>query len=347
MATSRVYLGRLPPDVQRTDVEDLFKGFPVADIKLMGAFGFCEFEDARDAEDVVKKFDGSELLGERIQVEHAKGGKRAAYDPYGGGRGGYGPPGYGARPAPRIRRGAYRVLISNLPPKTSWQDLKDIGREAGQISFADVDPVRPDEGVLEYENKEDMDRALAKIEGLDLRGNKLRADPAPARAPSPPPMAGPPRGRYDDYPPYGAPPPSRGGYGGGRGGGYGGGYDGGRAGGYGGGYDGGRGGYDGGRGGYEGGRGGYESGRGGYDRGGYDRGPRDYPPPRKAYPPRGDYPEDRYDRRASPPPRRDEYDSGRSDSRRPRDPLPERERDVEASRERSRSPAPRRGDDRE
>lgn len=47
----------------------------------------------------------------RIQVEHAKGGKRAAYDPYGGGRGGYGPPGYGARPAPRIRRGEWKAAL--------------------------------------------------------------------------------------------------------------------------------------------------------------------------------------------------------------------------------------------
>lgn len=87
MASSRVYIGKLPQDVRRSDIDELFKGYGVRDtttlpsasrdcvadrlssashflflataqrvldVKLMGAYGFCEFEDPRDAEDVVK-----------------------------------------------------------------------------------------------------------------------------------------------------------------------------------------------------------------------------------------------------------------------------------------------------
>ncbi|CEH12622.1 Alternative splicing factor SRp55/B52/SRp75 (RRM superfamily) [Ceraceosorus bombacis] len=98
-----------------------------------------------------------------------RGGYGGGYPPRGGyGGGGYGFDPYGPQPRqPRIRRGDYRVIVSNLPANTSWQDLKDVGREAGHISFADVDPSRPDEGILEYDSREDMERALDKIEEDD------------------------------------------------------------------------------------------------------------------------------------------------------------------------------------
>jgi hypothetical protein len=37
--------------------------------------------------------------------------------------------------------------------------------------------------VLEYDSREDMERALDKIEGVELRGNKLRVDAAGEPAP--------------------------------------------------------------------------------------------------------------------------------------------------------------------
>lgn len=179
----------------------------------MGSFGFIEFEHPRDAEDAVKDFDGKNFMGERIVVQHAKSAERRrepAADSYGrrdGRDGGYGRDApssrYGAPPParrePRLRRGQFRCIVSNLPPNTSWQDLKDIGREHGSVSFADVDASRPDEGVIEYDNRDDYERALDKIEGFELRGFKLRIDPAkPARDDrdrSPPPR------RRDDSPP--------------------------------------------------------------------------------------------------------------------------------------------------
>lgn len=156
-------------------------------------------------------------MGERILVQPAKAARRErGDDPYGppggfGGRGGYGPP---PRSAPRLRRGQFRLVVSNLPPNTSWQDLKDIGREHGSISFADIDPHRADEGVIEYDNREDYERALDRIEGTELRGFKLRIDPAEPprggrdRERSPPP----PRRRDDSPPPRrrdDSPPPRR------------------------------------------------------------------------------------------------------------------------------------------
>lgn len=252
---TRLYIGRLPPNVQEKDVEDLFKGYgKITDLRLMGTFGFAEWARAEDAEDVLKDFNGKPFMGENLKIEFAKesrknqargaGGYGAPpppgyggygggygggyYDYYGGyggygpppgGRGGYGPPppGYGPPPPHHERgggrrdgpqggggggrRGQFRLIVSNLPANTSWQDLKDLGREHGRISFADVDPQRPDEGVIEYDNREDFERALDRIEGVDMRGNKLRIDPAPEAAAS---RGGPPPPN-DDRPP----PPAR------------------------------------------------------------------------------------------------------------------------------------------
>ncbi|SPO29078.1 related to pre-mrna splicing factor srp55 [Ustilago trichophora] len=162
MAT-RVYIGKLPADVRRGDIEDLFRDYGrLYDVRIMGSFGFVEFEHPRDAEDAVKDLTARTSwanLRPRSSLVPLRRSPR---------------PSTGAR----VRRGQFRCIVSNLPPNTSWQDLKDIGREHGSISFADVDSSRPDEGVIEYDNREDYERALDKIEGIELRGYKLRIDPA-------------------------------------------------------------------------------------------------------------------------------------------------------------------------
>lgn len=73
---ARVYLGRLPHDVNRMDVEDFVKGYGVIrDIWIArnpGGFGFVIFEDRRDAEDAVRDLNGRTLLGQRVFVQFAR-----------------------------------------------------------------------------------------------------------------------------------------------------------------------------------------------------------------------------------------------------------------------------------
>lgn len=73
------------------------------------------------------------------------------------------------------------------------QDLKDFGREAGNVSFADIDRETPGQGyigvprmlfsvlirlvrILEYLNREDAERAVKELDGKDLRGQAVRVD---------------------------------------------------------------------------------------------------------------------------------------------------------------------------
>ncbi|KAJ2880462.1 serine arginine-rich splicing factor, partial [Coemansia aciculifera] len=135
---SRLYVGRLPRDVRERDIERLFKGYgQIRDICLLSGFGFVEFRERRDAEDVMQDFNGRDFMGERLIIEPARVDRRRERSDRGGGFGGPGGfegGGYGGGPGRRDddrgrRMGAsaapqrtpYRMLVENLSSSVSWQ----------------------------------------------------------------------------------------------------------------------------------------------------------------------------------------------------------------------------------
>ncbi|KAM5531755.1 hypothetical protein V8D89_014604 [Ganoderma adspersum] len=161
----RLYLGKLPPDARADDVSKLFDGFGrIVDCRVMTGFGFVEFESSRDAEDALQQFNGKSFMGANIVVEFAKE-TRPRRDPYEADR------------LVRARRPpGFRLVVSGISRDTSWQDLKDFGREAGSVSYADIDRDTPGEGILEYLSREDADRAVKELDGRDLRGQPVRVN---------------------------------------------------------------------------------------------------------------------------------------------------------------------------
>ncbi|KAJ2314273.1 Serine/arginine-rich splicing factor 6, partial [Coemansia sp. RSA 2704] len=119
---SRLYVGRLPRDVRERDLERLFKGYgQIRDICLRPGFGFVEFRDRRDAEDVMHDFNNREFMGERLMIEPARVDRRRDRDDRRDGRRDdrddrrRGGPGSGPTRTP------FRVLIENLSSSVSWQ----------------------------------------------------------------------------------------------------------------------------------------------------------------------------------------------------------------------------------
>ncbi|KAF7337955.1 hypothetical protein MVEN_02018900 [Mycena venus] len=149
----------LSADARSEEVSKLFEGYGnIIDCRVMTGFGF-------DAEDAVTNFNGKPFMGQNIVVEFAKE-SRPRREPYDGDRN------YGA---PRSRRPpGIRLIVSGISRDTSWQDLKDFGREAGSVSFADIDRDFRDQGILEYLSREDADRAVKDLDGKDLRGRPVR-----------------------------------------------------------------------------------------------------------------------------------------------------------------------------
>lgn len=199
----RVYLGRLPPNTEKKDVEDFFAPIGFTDCRIMGHFGFVEFGSPEDADDAVAHNARKPMLGADIIVEKAKENSRprrepGGYDSYGG------PPPPRRGPAPG--RGV-RLTIRGLSPDVSWQDLKDFGREGGAVIFADVN--RAGEGVLEYASLGEAEQAMDRLSTQTVRGGKVDIiiDDAP-------PRGGPPPRDYDRGYDRGGRGDDRGGYGG-------------------------------------------------------------------------------------------------------------------------------------
>ncbi|CAH8457730.1 unnamed protein product [Schistosoma mattheei] len=174
---SRVYVGRIPPRCCERDIERFFKGYGrLRDIVLKNGYGFVEFDNEKDADDAVYDLHGRDLRGERLIVEHARlppgtrGGSRRAGG--GGGGGGfcsnrdrrYGPP----------TRTEYRVIVENLSTRVSWQDLKDLMRKAGEVTYADAHKSAKNDGIVEFAAYCDMKEAIEKFDGYELYGRKLR-----------------------------------------------------------------------------------------------------------------------------------------------------------------------------
>jgi len=167
----RLYLGHIPGSAQRADIEDFFKPFGrINDIRLMAGFGFIEFDDSRDAEDAVRDLNGKDFMGDRLLVEFAKSPR--SYDGPPRDRPERGPMRFGPRGS------GHRLTVRNLPDGTSWQDLKDFARSAGQVSYADVDRNNPSEGTIEYPNKDDFDVAMKTLDGGQINGATVKVSDA-------------------------------------------------------------------------------------------------------------------------------------------------------------------------
>ncbi|OCK80053.1 hypothetical protein K432DRAFT_53887 [Lepidopterella palustris CBS 459.81] len=196
VSSTRLYLGNLPRDATKADVEAHFQKHgtgEITEIKLMNGFGFIEYKDAMDARDVVPAFHGSDFMGERLIVQFARGNRRT--DNFA----------HQERAAPRPRRTPFRMRISGLPVETSWQDLKDFARQSGlDVVYSEVGRDRDGTGFVEYETAVDLKNAVEKLDSREFKGQSVRCvqdGERPGgdrfRSRSPPP------GRRGGYPPAG------------------------------------------------------------------------------------------------------------------------------------------------
>ncbi|KAG0277120.1 hypothetical protein BGZ95_006492 [Linnemannia exigua] len=86
---TRVFLGHLSRDASDRDIERLFKNYGnIREVTLKNGFGFVDFDNSKDAEDVVNDFHGKPFLSES-----------------------FGPP----------ERTAHRLMVENLAHGVSWQ----------------------------------------------------------------------------------------------------------------------------------------------------------------------------------------------------------------------------------
>ncbi|KAJ4155345.1 hypothetical protein LMH87_000598 [Akanthomyces muscarius] len=170
VSNTRLYLGNLPPNATKADIEAHFATHgtgEITEVKLMHGFGFIEYKDPMDARDVVPAFHGSDFKGTRLTVQFARGPRPREPPGYAGG-------GHHERAPPRPRRTVHRMTITGLPNETSWQDLKDFGRQAGLDVVYSETARDSGRGFVEYENAGDLRTAVEKLDGCEFKGKVVQ-----------------------------------------------------------------------------------------------------------------------------------------------------------------------------
>ncbi|XP_060516094.1 serine-arginine protein 55-like [Cylas formicarius] len=177
MSRTKLFLGGIAPNTREKDVEWFFRKYgKLRKINLKNGFAFVEFGDKKDADDAIYEMNGKELLGERISVERARGGRSRSTDPYRrSSLSRYAKRGVGKRSryAP-LQRTHYRLVVGNLSSKVNWQGLKDYMRQAGEVTFADAHKQRRNEGIVEFASHKGMDTAISRLNHSELEGRKIR-----------------------------------------------------------------------------------------------------------------------------------------------------------------------------
>ena len=75
---------------------------------------------------------------------------------------------------PPGKRTGFKLIVENLSSRTSWQDLKDYMRQAGEIMYTNTHNIRSGEGLVEFGTRSDMEWALEKLDNTELDGRKIR-----------------------------------------------------------------------------------------------------------------------------------------------------------------------------
>ena len=70
----------------------------------------------------------------------------------------------------------YRVIVENLSSRVSRTDLEDLMRSVRgcRVTYADVDKSRRNEGVVEFSRFDDVQKAIDKLDGTELKGRRIK-----------------------------------------------------------------------------------------------------------------------------------------------------------------------------
>ncbi|KAI9328836.1 hypothetical protein BDR26DRAFT_808192, partial [Obelidium mucronatum] len=137
--------------------------------------GVVEFSTPDEADRAIRELNDTSLMGRQVFVREDRepdvkfAGSRAGPSG-GGGGGGYSGP-RGGEPNPSA------VFITNLPYIIAWQDMKDLFRQAGNVTRADVhsgpDGRSKGTGIVGFETPTDAQNAISMFNGYEWHGRKL------------------------------------------------------------------------------------------------------------------------------------------------------------------------------
>lgn len=173
----RVYVGNLSWDVHWQDLKDYMRtAGEVVHAEVMTepsgrskGCGIVEYAKAEEAQEAIRTLTDTELSGRMIFVREDREGSG-------------GPVGGGGGPRPSNNTSVY---VWNLTPETSWQDLKDHMRKAGNVDSAIIltnnEGASLGCGVVSYQRPQEAARAIRELQNSELNGQVMyvREDRSP------------------------------------------------------------------------------------------------------------------------------------------------------------------------
>ncbi|KAL3784732.1 hypothetical protein ACHAW5_001599 [Stephanodiscus triporus] len=200
-AGRRVYVGNLAYEVAWQDLKDHMRSagdvvraevLTMHDGRSKGC-GVVEYASADAASRAIAELHDSELMGRQIFVREdreARGGNNNIGGGGGGGGGGgarEGDGGYlagwhrggggGGGGGPRGNAGNLSVYVGNLAYETTWQELKDHMRAAGNVDKADIlksaDGRSKGCGIVLYQKSHEVARAIRELQNSELHGRPI------------------------------------------------------------------------------------------------------------------------------------------------------------------------------
>jgi RNA recognition motif-containing protein len=134
-------------------------------------FGTVRFFNSKDANDAIRRLDGGEFQGRRLEVRWDRSsagvdGSSSRNTRNGDGDGG------GMDAA-----GGSQLFVGNLSYETSWQDLKDHFRQCGDVDHAEAvesaDGMKKGFGTVRFFNSKDANDAIRRLDGVEFKGRRL------------------------------------------------------------------------------------------------------------------------------------------------------------------------------
>lgn len=167
----RVYVGNLSWDVAWQDLKDhMRQAGEVIHAEVITEYngrskgcGIVEYASEEGAQEAISTLTDTELRGRMIFVREDRESSQGAH-PGGGGMG---------------RAQNTSVYVWNLAPETSWQDLKDHMRKAGNVDSATILTNAQGEsvgcGVVVYQKPQEAARAIRELQNSELNGQPIFA----------------------------------------------------------------------------------------------------------------------------------------------------------------------------
>jgi len=133
--------------------------------------GIVTFRYAEDAERAIDDLYDQELDGRPIFIREDREGGRGPGMKGGKGKGKGKRSGGGGDGGDDKEKDSRQVYVGNLSYNTSWQDLKDVMKNVGDVEYCDVK--EGGYGIVRYADKRDAEKAIEEITDTEIDGRKI------------------------------------------------------------------------------------------------------------------------------------------------------------------------------